>query len=51
MHHHHFYVVDEDRLINVPADAVTIPAGYELMSIRCRCWQAGALGFGCRLPG
>jgi Fur family iron response transcriptional regulator len=51
-HHHHFYAVDEDRLIDVSADAVALaavpspPQGYELVSIdvllRVRRADAGA---------
>lgn len=38
-HHHHFYAVDEDRLMDVPAKGVTVrnlpalPEGYQLLSV------------------
>lgn len=38
-HHHHFYAVDEDRLMDVPANCITVhdlpppPEGYELVSV------------------
>lgn len=38
-HHHHFYVAEEDRLINVPANTIVLdavpppPDGYRLISV------------------
>lgn len=38
-HHHHFYAVEEDRLMDVPAEGITVcnlpplPQGYQLLSV------------------
>lgn len=38
-HHHHFYAVDEDRLMDVPTEEITVrnlpslPEGYQLLSV------------------
>ncbi|MBM7329212.1 transcriptional repressor [Agrobacterium sp. S2] len=38
-HHHHFYAVEEDRLMDVPTEGITVrnlpplPEGYQLLSV------------------